>query len=1206
MTIHISARLAWHDDGWNGHICRQPERNTFCVGTHSYPGQLIGERRDLAWEKDGDVAGRSCASLDRIPPCCVSCNAFGHSTVPAELAPPTWWDSGETRGWEMPASTICVWPYEQMYRDEVHSKAGDGRIYDYDQRFKHAKEYFEPIEKDRSLVFYYANYSNPFSEDDSKRYPLIGVSRIKKVGDFLYYEGTSDRVRERYAGGFVWQLPITSHYPDQGLRIPYHLYRDRPEILERIALFPDNPRLFKYATRHMTDDDALGLVESFLPTAQILQELGDDSEDWVERVRWLESLIAELWHHRGLLPGSPAVLRVLSLECAIPFFKDQALRGEEKSAWDAILAFLTGLSDDVPGLDIPVNEGKSARRQWRLRVPEEHGLLQEILPRFDLEERQIKAILAERRAENGIYASLEAIAENPYILCEQYVGDDADDMISWGTIDRGLLPSPDVGGERRTDRDDPSRFRALLVDKLKGTSQQTFLSAPDVLHAVNRRLAVLPEWKRHEFHERYLVADHEFLSEALEIHDQEGSTYLYLRTVYEDERLVEGKLGFLLDGPNIELRLPVTERTWFSYLYDPHSPLAGKADAEYRKAIEGQVAACQRVFLRPLSVLEGEAGSGKTTVIKAIIKAIKKGHGKGTSVIALAPTGKAADRIREMLDHDEALRGSVEVATIHSFLAKRRWLNRNMSFKRDGGNVESSYQTFILDECSMLDLELAATFFRGVRWSTVQRLILVGDPNQLPPIGRGKVYADVIDFLKAEAPENTATLKESLRQMLNRVIGRGTGILDLARLYLRSSIQDSKDEDAELAAEEMLKRVQEGGDIDLDLRALYWQDPEGLAEQLLEQIDADMRVDLESSGEDEIPRWKLWGDAFNDRPEYSQILTPYRGELFGTEALNQACQRSVRGGYIESRGDIDGIRLFDKVIQIRNRPRSRPIKAYNPDAKQAEDLEIFNGQLGFVRPHAFDSKKWRGRYFRLKRFQVVFSRRENHWVGFGRGLGRGCRNESVSENLELAYAISVHKAQGSEFDRVYVIIPKEKKALLSPELFYTAVTRAHKHCTLLIQQDMAPLIDMRRPHNSHLLRINSSLFRFRPVPEELLRVHEWYEEGKIHNTLAEVMVRSKSEVIITNILHDREIDFRYEKALYAPDGSFYLPDFTINWRGSEYYWEHLGRLDLPKYRAKWEVKRAWYERFFPGRLVITKESPDLSNAAEALIQEHLR
>ncbi len=102
------------------------------------------------------------------------------------------------------------------------------------------------------------------------------------------------------------------------------------------------------------------------------------------------------------------------------------------------------------------------------------------------------------------------------------------------------------------------------------------------------------------------------------------------------------------------------------------------------------------------------------------------------------------------------------------------------------------------------------------------------------------------------------------------------------------------------------------------------------------------------------------------------------------------------------------------------------------------------------------------------------------------------------------------------------------------------------------------------------------------------------------------MVRSKSEVIIANILFDREITFRYELPLYAADGSLRLPDFTVSWRGTDNYWEHLGMLERPEYRAKWERKRAWYERFFPGRLIVAEESSNLSNDAVTRIEQHFR
>ena len=114
---------------------------------------------------------------------------------------------------------------------------------------------------------------------------------------------------------------------------------------------------------------------------------------------------------------------------------------------------------------------------------------------------------------------------------------------------------------------------------------------------------------------------------------------------------------------------------------------------------------------------------------------------------------------------------------------------------------------------------------------------------------------------------------------------------------------------------------------------------------------------------------------------------------------------------------------------------------------------------------------------------------------------------------------------------------------------------------------------------------------------------DWYEEGKIHQTLSEYMVRSKSEIIIANMLTERQVPFWYEKPLFAPDGTFYLPDFTIMVQGEEYYLEHVGRLDLPKYKSHWENKKKWYDKFFKGKLLTTYETSTLSNDIDKIIKD---
>lgn len=408
-------------------------------------------------------------------------------------------------------------------------------------------------------------------------------------------------------------------------------------------------------------------------------------------------------------------------------------------------------------------------------------------------------------------------------------------------------------------------------------------------------------------------------------------------------------------------------------------------------------------------------------------------------------------------------------------------------------------------------------------------------------------------------------------------------------------------------AEDILARIQEGGDVDKDLRVLFWNGHEDLTAQLVEHIVADIEADTGAS-RDGNANSQFWKTAFGsyEKPELSQILSPYRGEVHGTDALNLVLQQAVHARTTGELQELDGIALNDKVIQVRNRPRSNSIWAYNWDTRKSERIEVYNGEMGFAKPHPFDRSKTNWSGFRPERFQVQFSTKLRHGVGYGKGLGKTADGrwmppESVQDNLELAYAVSIHKAQGSEFERIYFVVPKHRRALLSRELFYTGLTRAARHCTLLIEEDIAPLLSMRRLEQSRLLAVNASLFEFNPVPEALHRLSGWYAEGKIHSTLAPYMVRSKSEVIITNMLFERDVPFTYETPLYAPDGTFKLPDFTIKTQGNEWYWEHVGMLQGETYRNRWESKKKWYDEHFPGRLLATFESANLSIEALKII-----
>jgi energy-coupling factor transporter ATP-binding protein EcfA2 len=728
-----------------------------------------------------------------------------------------------------------------------------------------------------------------------------------------------------------------------------------------------------------------------------------------------------------------------------------------------------------------------------------------------------------------------------------------------------------------------------VIERLKRETVHSFLPLETVISSVNNKIKNFGEGRICSFHKTYFEVDKELLEKELVFRSFEDQDYVYLKDVYDNERLIQKTLKELSIRPDISLRAPITLERWNELLHDPNSPIYSSNPKEYDQIISKQSEVCSKIFQKPLSVIIGAAGTGKTTIIKALIQAIELSQGKGTSFLLLAPTGKAADRLREQTKKP--------AATIHSFLAQRGWLNDNFSIRRSGGKQENGISTLIIDESSMLDLDLAGGFFRAINWNSIQRIIFVGDQNQLPPIGRGKLFVEIIEWLEKNGGSSIGKLSENIRQRVNALTNKGTAILDVAQLYIRGNSDEEK-KLLKIKAEEIFPKISQGGEIDKDLKVVFWEDYDDLEKTIIDTFIEDMSFFSNSPcNSDTIEN--IWTKVVTingiKKADFHQIITPNRGDLYGTEHINEVMQKLLHKKFLLKPGTLGSITINDKVIQFVNRPPSNPYYAYNLEKKQKEKIEVYNGEIGFVRPRFGNYKDLLKNH--LKTFQVIFSRKPQYCIDF-------LSETQVTENIELAYAISIHKAQGSEFNHVYLIIPKKISRIMSPELLYTGLTRASQHLTLFIEKDISPLQSLFRCENSLIDRINSSIFSFQPIPLEFISRDGWYEEGKIHVTLARYMVRSKSEVIIANILHQRNIPFFYEKLLYAPDGSSYLPDFTISWRGEVYYLEHLGLLDQTDYRKKWEEKQKWYDKWFPEKLLTLSESSELSLDIEQLIDKY--
>lgn len=706
MAIHMSIRLAWHSDGWNGHICKRPCENSYCIGQHSYPGDLIASTRDLEFE--AAHAGESCSALPCKAACGLSVNAFGKDTITVRVDPPSFWKKNDADAINitLPPSTVCTWCYEAMYNDEVEARGATAQKYDYAKRKEGAENYFAQFEPGKSLIFYYAGYSNPFSENEEDNYVIVGVSRVSKIGDTFYYDNTSDEVKRKYAGGFVWQKPVTSTYPDEGFCIPYWKYMDDEEILNRIVIKPQNRGPFKYGSREVYNDDAIEVVNQLIAVVDTLIEIGDDTEDWNKRKAWLNSVLNELWTARGPYPGFPSILESLGLHTFVSSYIGLTFDDEMKEYRIAVREFLEGNRDDVQGMTLSKSDMKKIRREYQLLDDDTADFMFEILSRFDLRADQVCSIVSEDRENVSITASIAEMKENPYIIFEQYIGYDSDDVIPFYRIDNGVIPSPEYGIDEILDCGSTERLRAFCVDELNRIAAHSFGKAKSILKTIN---TLRVKMKNAE--------------------DIDGIDLATITAATIDAK----SPAFLLE----ELRKQFNE-----FKFEPEYNL-------------------QENLCENIEFVFGPPGTGKTTHLAAnVILPIMK-NSRECKVLVLTPTNKSADvlvrRIMEISKQDKAYEdwlvrfggtGDEEIEQSPVFRDKTfdiRTLTKNVTvttiarfpydfFMPQGARVflnGINWDYIIIDEASMIPL---ANIVYPLYKKTPKRFIIAGDPFQIEPI----------------------------------------------------------------------------------------------------------------------------------------------------------------------------------------------------------------------------------------------------------------------------------------------------------------------------------------------------------------------------------------------------------------------------------------------------------------------------------------
>ncbi|MBN2003726.1 MAG: ATP-dependent DNA helicase RecQ, partial [Anaerolineae bacterium] len=203
-----------------------------------------------------------------------------------------------------------------------------------------------------------------------------------------------------------------------------------------------------------------------------------------------------------------------------------------------------------------------------------------------------------------------------------------------------------------------------------------------------------------------------------------------------------------------------------------------------------------------------------------------------------------------------------------------------------------------------------------------------------------------------------------------------------------------------------------------------------------------------------------------------------------------------------------------------------------------------------------------------------------------------------------------HKTGQSEreiLDNVYRWLAKGKiKTVSAPSKCLVIESTTDTLPDTLLQEILADVAE-RKTHRTALfdefvlmLKGYKNTFEFHMAIGEYLGIDR-FSRRRIYRTLSGDMVRSKSEVIIANILYQSGVPFTYEVPLPGPDGAFRLPDFTIEYQGQTYYWEHLGMLDTERYRQEWEEKKTWYAEHFSGQLLTTRETSTLSEETKTIV-----
>lgn len=547
-------------------------------------------------------------------------------------------------------------------------------------------------------------------------------------------------------------------------------------------------------------------------------------------------------------------------------------------------------------------------------------------------------------------AAEEVIRRNPYVLCEEIDG-------------IGFERADGVAKELGVEENAPCRIEAAVLYVLQfhaNSSGHTFLPRDKLVPTVAQLLSVGEE-------ETEEAIDKLIALGKLRAPKSGKRQCIYLTRYFEAEKYIACKVQQL---EKCAFQAPVTDISREVALIEAESGLIYAT--MQKKAILLAVTS-------GVMILTGGPGTGKTTVIRALIRIFGQ---LGYKVALAAPTGRAAKRMSEATGE--------EAKTIHRLL-EAEFGGKETRFGRNEDN-RLEEDVFILDETSMVDTLLMASFLKAVKPGA--RLILIGDADQLPSVGAGNVLND---FIESEAV-TTVQLKEIFRQAKeSRIVTNAHAINSGEYPTL-----DDKDNDFFF-----VRRDNEEEIAPTVVSLWHTRLPKSYGREILSKI---------------------------------QVITPSRKGVAGTESLNVGLQAALNppsSQKIQMKHKGRTFREGDRVMQIKNN--------YDIPWKKGsfEGTGVFNGDIGTVLRISYHEQK----------VEVDFDGRKAFY------------EFSALEELEHAYAITVHKSQGSEYPVVILPVYTYAPLLLTRELLYTAVTRAQKMVILVgCEQAVQRMVDTsRRP-----------------------------------------------------------------------------------------------------------------------------------------------